>query len=344
MTWLRNAWYQAGWSSELAADAPLVRTILDDPILFYREASGSVAAVLDRCPHRFAPLSAGRVAAGEVTCGYHGLAFDFTGACTRNPHGPVTSRMRVRAYPVVERHAAIWIWMGDPGAVDESKLPDLGFIDATPESARISGYMPTRANYQLMADNILDLSHADYLHPDTLGGMMTNAKSRTWEEGDTVTAEWLAEACTPPPAFRAMVRDGLADIWTQVVWSPPALMVLGTAAKPAGVRRTGGDEAYTLHNMVPETMTTTHYFFCSTRSFLTDDAEFSALLRAAITQAFRDEDKPMLEKQQARMAGHDFWALDPILLPIDAGAVRARRKLDALIAKEARAAGEAAGG
>lgn len=335
MTWLRNTWYQAGWCDEVRPGSPLVRTILEQPILFYRTSEGSVAALLDRCPHRFAPLSAGRIEGDRVMCGYHGLAFGPAGACVHNPHGPVTSRMRVKAYPVIERHTAIWIWMGDPEKADAARIPDLSFIDETPEAARIAGFMPTRANYQLLTDNILDLSHADYLHPTTLGGMMTGSKARSREEGDTVVAEWLSEGCDPPPAFKAMVPQGKADIWTEVVWQAPAVMVLGTAAKSAGVARTPADESYTLHNMVPETATTTHYFFCSTRRFLTNDENFTAYLRQALTQAFQGEDKPMLEKQQARMGTDDLWALEPILLPIDAAAVRVRRKLDRLIAAEA---------
>ncbi|MGZ8348914.1 MAG: aromatic ring-hydroxylating dioxygenase subunit alpha, partial [Allosphingosinicella sp.] len=271
---------------------------------------------------------------GVVTCGYHGLAFGPTGACVRNPHGPVTSSMRVRAFAVAERHSILWIWMGDPAQADPSKIADLSFIDETPETARIRFYMPTAANYQLLVDNIMDLSHADYLHPTTLGGIMTGSSATSREHGDRVVAEWLSQGCEPPPAFRPMVPSGLADIWTEVVWSPPALMVLGTAAKPAGVPRTRDDEAYTLHNMVPETETTTHYFVCSTRRFLLDDAGFSAMLHQALVRAFTEEDKPMLEKQQAQMGTTDLWALGPILLKVDAAAVRVRRKLDKLIELE----------
>ena len=61
MNWLRNCWSQAGWSSELVSGEPLVRTILGKPILFYRREDGAAAGLLDRCPHRFAPLSAGRL-------------------------------------------------------------------------------------------------------------------------------------------------------------------------------------------------------------------------------------------------------------------------------------------
>jgi vanillate O-demethylase monooxygenase subunit len=333
--WLRNRWYQAGWADEVTVEGPLVRTILNDPILFFRKADGTIAALFDRCPHRFAPLSAGRIDGDRVICGYHGLGFASDGACVTNPHGPITSSMCVTAYPVAERHTAIWVWMGDPEKADTAQIADLSFIDETPEAARITMYMPTKANYQLITDNILDLSHADYLHPTSLGGIIVGSKAATRDDGDKIVAEWISEDCVPPPAFVAMVAPAdKADIWTEVVWQAPALMVLGTAAKPAGIPRTPDDESYTLHNMVPETEINTHYFACSTRRFLIDDQDFSAFLKGALTHAFMDEDKPMLEKLQARMGTPDLWSLNPILLKVDTAAVRARRKLDALIAAE----------
>src|ERR1700679_24144 len=96
-TYLRNNWYQAAWASELS-DAPLARTLLDEPIVFFRTGAG-IAALQDRCPHRFAPLSAGRFQGGTVRCGYHGLTFDGSGRCVHNPYGPITEPMKVRSYP-----------------------------------------------------------------------------------------------------------------------------------------------------------------------------------------------------------------------------------------------------
>ena len=340
MPWLRNRWYQAGWSDELGPDRPLVRTILDAPILFYRSESG-VAALLDRCPHRFAPLSAGRIDGGRVTCGYHGLAFGADGACVHNPHGAITSRMQVRSFPVVERHTALWIWMGAPEQADPALIPDLAFIDATPASARIAGHMPTAADYRLITDNIMDLSHADYLHPTTLGGIMTGSQARSREEGQRVVAEWVSLNVDPiPVAATTMPLGTKVDSWTQVVWSAPAVMVLSTTTTPAGVPRAPEDEAITLHNMVPETARTTHYFYCSTRRFLVEDVAFSGYIREALSRAFVEEDKPMIEAQQRRLGEAELWDLDPILLPTDAAAVRVRRLLDRLIADE-RARGEA---
>lgn len=336
MTWLNNVWYQAGWIDELDQAGRLARRILDRPVLIFRSEDGAFHAIEDRCPHRFAPLSAGTIEQGLAVCGYHGLGFDGSGQCRRNPHAPITSAMKVAAWPVVARHQALWIWPGDPALADPALVPDLGFIDAVPERARITMAMPTRADYRLLIDNIMDLSHADYLHPTTIGGINTTARKSSRTEGDKVVATWDAPDCEPPPAFRAQVAPAeRADIWTEVTWQAPGVLVLGVAATAAGVARTAADEAWTLHNMTPEAPGRTHYFVCATRPFLQDDVAFSAMLREALRQAFEDEDKPMLERQQASIGDGDIEAMGPLLLPIDAAAVRVRRMLAARIAAEA---------
>lgn len=334
--YLLNTWYQAGFANEIPEGGTLARTICDIPLVVYRRADGSPAALVDRCPHRFAPLSAGKVEGDSIFCGYHGLGFGADGRCIHNPHGPILSALAVRSFPVVERHTIIWVWLGDVDRADPAKVPDLSYIDETPPQARIAGYMPTKANYQLLSDNILDLTHADYLHPDTLGGINSTAKSANRQDGDKVVVEWLAENCDPPPAFRVTIHGAeRADVWTQVEWQAPAVMTLGVAAVPTGQPRRFEDEGYTLHNMVPETATSTHYFYCSTRRFRIDDEGFSQFLRGALAQAFTQEDKPMLESQQARIGKADFWSLEPVLLKIDAASTRARRLLEKKIAEEA---------
>ena len=115
-TYLRNAWYVAAWSDNLADGQLLSRTILKEPIVLFRKSDGHIAALQDRCPHRFAPLHMGKIVGGDrVQCPYHGLEFDSSGSCVLNPHGTknIPPRARVRSYPVTEKHKAIWIWTGE---------------------------------------------------------------------------------------------------------------------------------------------------------------------------------------------------------------------------------------
>lgn len=109
MTYLKNCWYMAGWSDELT-DQLLSRRLFDQPILLYRKADGSVAALADRCPHRFAPLSLGTRMGDSVQCGYHGLTFDGTGQCVHNPFSNnIPAAAKVQSWAVIERHDIIWL-------------------------------------------------------------------------------------------------------------------------------------------------------------------------------------------------------------------------------------------
>lgn len=336
-TYLRNTWYQIAWASELAGDATLARTILDTPLLLYRTET-RIAALFDRCPHRFAPLSKGRLCDAVIECGYHGLAFDASGKCVRNPHGPVTSAMRVPAFAAVEKHDAIWVWMGASEDADPAKIPDLSYIDETPPTARIQFHMPTAANYQLLTDNIMDLSHADYLHPASLGGIYQEAKPRLFKRGEGIVIEYTHPSVTAPGLFQAKIPSpAKANYWIEVEWQAPGVMTLSTAVVAEGTERTVRDEIYALHNMTPETATTTHYFMCATRRDMMEDEGFTEMLRPMLAYAFMGEDKPMIEAQQARMGTAEFWELKPILLKIAAAAVQVRRALDAMIVEEGRA-------
>lgn len=123
-SFLRNCWYVAGWASEVG-ERPLVRTICNEPLLFFRDAEGAVRALSDRCPHRKAPLSTGSIESGEITCGYHGIRFNAEGRCLHVPGGlSFGSNFAVRAYPVEQMHGFIFIWMGDPAKADTALIPD----------------------------------------------------------------------------------------------------------------------------------------------------------------------------------------------------------------------------
>ena len=82
---LRNCWYVAGWADDFAEAAVVCRTMLDDPIVLYRKGDGGVAALEDRCCHRLAPLSRGRIEGDDLRCMYHGLKFAPSGRCVEIP-------------------------------------------------------------------------------------------------------------------------------------------------------------------------------------------------------------------------------------------------------------------
>ena len=179
----------------------LGRTILKEPVVLYRKSDGNIAALEDRCPHRFAPLHMGKIVNGDsVQCPYHGLEFDASGACVLNPHGTknIPPRARVRSYPATEKHKAIWIWMGEQ-APDLSKVPDFSVLDNVPEMhATKRDRITICANYELIIDNLLDLSHTSYLHDGILGNSETVDSQITVEQdgNDVVVGRHAGNATT----------------------------------------------------------------------------------------------------------------------------------------------------
>lgn len=340
MAFLKNTWYMAAWANEVPEGELFNRTILGESVLLYRLQDGTIAAIGNRCPHRFAPLSMGKLCGNAVRCPYHGLEFDSTGACVHNPHGEgkIPAAARVKAYPVVERHLAVWIWMGDAERADPDLIADYAFLADTRPTARNTGYLHSTCNYQLLCDNIMDLSHVDFLHPTTLGGgALSSVGAQVSElDRDRVRILWEARNEVAPPAFAAHMPDpsAPADVWSEVIWSAPSLMHLGAGVTAPGRPYSEGVSSSNLHIMTPESESTTHYFFANTRSFLQDDGEFNSFIDQILIGVFANEDKPMVEAQQQLMGSADFWSLKPLLLPGDAGAIRARRILDRLIAQE----------
>jgi phenylpropionate dioxygenase-like ring-hydroxylating dioxygenase large terminal subunit len=125
MTFVRNAWYVAGWAHDLTTE-PLAETILSENVVLWRGEDGKPRAAENVCPHRFLPLSQGRVRGNDLQCGYHGLTFDGAGTCIDAPtQDAPPANCQIRSYPVHENMGMIWIWMGDPALADTADIYDL---------------------------------------------------------------------------------------------------------------------------------------------------------------------------------------------------------------------------
>jgi phenylpropionate dioxygenase-like ring-hydroxylating dioxygenase large terminal subunit len=335
---LKNCWYAAGWSKDL--DRSLVpRRILNEPVVMFRGTNGALSAIEDRCCHRAAPLSRGTLTGDAIECAYHGLKFDGSGACVEIPaQTHVPNDMRVRSYPVVERWNVAWIWMGDPAAADPSKIPDLAWLD-DPAWRITPGYLHLKANYQLLTDNLLDLTHVSYLHKRTLAGDPREATTPQETEllpNGVRAGRWML-GFKPPPLF-AIAGNFSEDVdrWQFSTWHPPSIVYLDIGCAKAGTGAPEGDRSqgismWSNHLLTPETELTTHYFFSFARNFRIDDDELSKLLYEGSRETFL-EDSELLEAQQRNLDGGSIAGLRNIRA--DAAQLQARRMLEALIAAE----------
>lgn len=341
---VRNIWYVAGFAHELEPGRLLARTFLGERVVMYRKSDGSPAALLDRCPHRFVPLAIGKVKGDGVQCGYHGLEFGADGVCTHNPHGDgrIASNMRVASFPIEERDGILWIWMGEASAAD----PDLihRFPQVTDGRYRtVFGYMNVEASYQLVNDNLLDLSHAPFVHPIFQSGVEPPADMpppiEEFGQEDNLIWSRLLRRNVPCHPFAAMFDDrAWVDNWVDTYWRAPSLIQLdvGTRAPGAAPDEASDVETPSLHLLTPESEGSTHYFWTMARNVRLDDEALSAAVQTGIVQAFAEEDKPIIEMQQRELGGADLMAFKPVLLQTDTAAVRARRVIQDMLAAEAR--------
>jgi vanillate O-demethylase monooxygenase subunit len=341
---VRNAWYVAAWSDDIGDGQLVARTVMDEPIVLYRKGNGEVAAIEDRCAHRFAPLHMGKlVGADRIQCAYHGLEFDSTGACVRNPHGAknIPPRARVKSYAVIEKHKAIWIWMGAAPA-DAAKVPDFGVLDNVPElhtTKRDS--IVIRANYQLIIDNLLDLSHTSYLHEGILGNADTvESEIKVEQDGDDVVVERHATNSAPPGMFAQFWPNHppRVDKFTNMRWMAPSTLRLVTGICKMGAQPDSGTGYHAIHMLTPENERSTLYHFTAVRfGVMTTDEKLNRELQDKVAKlrrfAFEEQDAPVIEAQQ-RVIESATTALDPLVLAIDVGPVRYKRILGKMLEAE----------
>ncbi|MFV0644357.1 MAG: Rieske 2Fe-2S domain-containing protein [Sphingomonadaceae bacterium] len=334
---LRNCWVMAGWSHEIG-DALLRRRILDDPILLYRRQDGTIAAMIDRCPHRFAPLSMGERNGDVIHCAYHGLAFDSEGACVLNPFSDSLPKgTQIRTFPVEERDGIVWLWPAEADKADTSLIPDFSMLFIEGHGPPLSGYTMMQANYEYGTDNLLDLSHIEFVHKGTFAGngVIFAGEHELKEEGRQLHSNWfMRDIAAPPHTYGIYPPDMRCDHWLDMRWDPPASMYLAVGACAHGAARDDNPViAHQTHILTPESDTTTHYFWATTRGGPPSE-EGDAMMRTMFTQAFDEEDKPIIEAAYHNISGADFWDMKPAFLGIDAGGTKARRLIQKLIQQE----------
>lgn len=344
-TYLRNTWYVAGWASDLGTE-PLQRTFLEEPVALFRDGGGVAHAITGRCPHRFAPLGHGTVMEGALMCPYHGLRFSGEGRCVHNPHpGGQLPETRLQVYPLVQRHALLWIWMGDPDKADPAMIPDFAWL-SDPKWEAVRGATIAEGHYELYSDNILDLSHANFVHPALVAGAFTEGERKFWQDGENVFAEYIRLNDELSVGISAVMgtEGRKQDFYGLVQWHAPSVLYFDFRAGDPGTPREACTLLPSLHAFTPETPDTTHYFWATARDYQLGDAEFTAAMRAALEFAFEQEDMPIIRDSHRLMRGQDFWDLRPLILGGDGGGVRARRMLQRLIDREQQSRQEDANG
>lgn len=305
---LKNCWYAAGWSDDFPAEGLETRTLLNEPLVFYRKPDGSLVALEDRCCHRLAPLSKGKIEGEAIRCMYHGLKFDPNGQCIEIPgQDTIPPKTCVRSFPMREMHSIAWVWMGNPDLADEALIPPFVGINS-PDWQMLPGRMQYAANYMLLNDNLLDLSHVSYVHRNSFGAGSDFAETRPnvekLERGVRVQ-RWLVNQL-PPKYINSIPAEQRSDVWISYEVLMPGIFMMYSTSYPTGTAQACNmsepneqlspiHAEFTCQAVTPITADSTCYFFgfgnWSKGPYM---AEF---YRDLAYMAF-NEDKDMIEAQQ----------------------------------------------
>jgi len=304
---LRNVWYVAGFSDDLLPGQHVGRKFLEESIVLFRAHSGKIGALEDRCCHRAMPLSYGEVVDDTIRCCYHGLEFDASGVCTRIPgQDRIPSKAAVRSYPVVERDAVLWIWMGDAARANPAQIPGHAW-HTDPKWGWRSAHFHVQGNWQFLVENLMDLSHLGYVHSKTIGGnanMHFQTKSKVEREGNKVKViRHMPNSVAPPTYVDAMQFKGPIDRWQEIEFEPVVIRI-HTGACDAGTgayegKRDHGFSMLGFHGVTPETATTTHYFWSIATNIGLDQGTPDLVFEQ--TAFTFKEDQIVLEAQQRRV-------------------------------------------
>ncbi len=332
---LNQCWYVAAWAHELRPGALMTRTLLEQPLLLYRGESGAAVALDNRCCHRGAQLSNGRLEGDCVRCMYHGLKFDASGRCVQIPgQEQIPDKLGVRAYVLVERQQLVWVWMGDAERADQADVPDIPYLsDALWRG--VPGYMHYQADYRLIVDNLADFAHLAFVHTHTLGGSEDyafKAKPQSVERlANGFCSERWSMASAPPPFHRKVVSgDAPLDRRNKALMQVPGRFLMETlfapagsgaesGALPAGTRQYRNCQFFT-----PETRRSTHFFW----NYLHDDAGADERMAASLYDSMVEgflEDKAIIEGQQQVLDADPAFKMQAIVA--DAALAHFRRVL-----------------
>lgn len=165
-----NLWYAILESKEVKPGKLLGVTRMGVKLVFWRDNKGTIQCIADRCVHRGASLSAGKIVGDNIQCPFHGFEYDGAGSCKRIPsNGRATlipHNYVAPSYVVRENHGFIWIWWGEK----RKDYPDIKFFENLDDSFSISSFQSLwRSHYSRAIENQLDVAHVPFVHSSTIG-------------------------------------------------------------------------------------------------------------------------------------------------------------------------------
>jgi phthalate 4,5-dioxygenase len=238
----RRYWLPALLAEELPdPDCPPVRIgLLSERLIAFRDTSGRLGLMDEFCAHRGVSLWFGRNEENGLRCTYHGWKYEHTGQCIEVPSEPAESgfnkKIKLRAYPLVERGGVLWTYMGPPEK--QPPLPEHEWAMVPPEHRYVSKRLQ-ECNYLQAMEGGIDSSHVSFLHRFALSRdpMFRNAtQSHKYNLGDSAPQFEVVES---DGGLYVGVRRNTGDgryYWRITQWVMPSY----TLIPPRGDHAIGG--------------------------------------------------------------------------------------------------------
>ena len=338
---IKNCWYVLDWAADVKRTLKN-RMVLNQDLVYFRAKGGEVVVLQNRCGHRCFPLHRSTLNKKNDTiqCGYHGLTYGTDGTCVKIPSALDLdpSYVKIQAYPVIEKGPMVWVWPGDPAKADPKLVPDYDWIMEDGWGYG-DGFYHVKGNYLQIHENLMDITHFQYLHGAALGtAKHAEAKIKVTVKGNTVDnyrvnrgegvpglhlkATGLGDAIIERHAHSTFVTPGFHD-------------AKGMFIDPKGTNK--GRKEYRpqiLHFITPETQYTSLYWWCFARDFSPTNKKYDQMYSKA-TRAVFEEDKDAIEWIEDQWARDDRPAFRENHVPTDEGAVRMRRIVHKMAVQEA---------
>ena len=172
-----EAWYPVHYVKDLSKTKPTRFTLLEQAVVIWWEPPSQTWRVFaDRCPHRLAPLSEGRInEAGQLECPYHGWAFSGSGACEQIPQQPtegeahLSDRACIEPLPTKVCQGLLFVYPGKPENAEQVSVPAIGLLEAEPDGwVMMETFRDLPYDALTLLENVLDASHIPYTHHKTV--------------------------------------------------------------------------------------------------------------------------------------------------------------------------------
>ena len=167
---IRSQWYVVLDPKQLKKNKLLGVTRLSEKLVFWRDSKGKVNCIFDKCCHRGASLSTGKVIDDHVECPFHGFKYDSSGKVKLIPangeKAKIAERYKVNSYIVKEAYGLIWLWYSDY----KEDAPPIPFFEDLKEGFSYGGFSETwPVHYTRAIENQLDVVHLPFVHRTTIG-------------------------------------------------------------------------------------------------------------------------------------------------------------------------------